>query len=383
MGNNGGYMFRSVALTFMLFLTGSVIPVQSKIYDPYWMFSDNNELLYNEFSICDTCRTREFNCKSLEAEEIPDTGKTYNNTKYICFDYKFSSDSFFVYDEFDKELVIYKGRRPGYAGFKAYWEGGMLGFFIARYNNLIFAHKGPNLNHKVTVGARYNNGECGSPSYYETIGTFNSSLEWKLDTLPIPEKIRVKNDTLRNQSQYYELLFLITNINSSDTTSGAPGCLKIDDIKLTGYNPIDTSPKSQAVIAGNKVTFKVGISKDISLKEAISFQWKKNGISITGAKNPEYVIIAATPVDSGVYTVDVCIGSSGNTFTSWGATLKVNSSASVIPRTKNEQSKGSEAVLNDTDDKKCGCGSGAGLALLPPLWFKIRNRKKNKSLHKK
>lgn len=378
MDNKGDKMLRLFVLNFVMFILCSGIPVQSKIYDPYWMFSDNNEVPYEYFSICDTCQKKEFNCRLLTAGQFPDTGKTYNNTKYICFDYKFSSDSFFVYDEFDNELVIYKGKRPGYAGFKAYWEGGMLGFFIARYTHLIFAHKGPNANHKVTVAARYNNGVCGSPSYYETIGTFNSSLEWKLDTLLIPEKIRLKNDTLRNQSQYYELLFLITNINSSDTTSGAPGCLKIDDIKLTGYNPIDTSPKSQVVNVGKKVTFKVGISNEFTSKEAVTYQWKKNGISITDAKNPGYVIDAATPVDSGVYTVDVHVASSGTTFTSWGASLTINSSSSVISRAKPEHTNGSKTSLDDTDEKKCGCGSGAGLALLPPLWFRIRRLRKKK-----
>jgi hypothetical protein len=342
------------------------------------MFSDNNEALSMNISICDTCQTKEFNCKTFEADELPDTGNTYNNSRYICFDYKFSSDTFYAYDVFDESLVIYKGRRPGYAGFKAYWEGGMLGFFIARYTNLIFAHKGPNPNHKVTVGARYNNGTCGAPSYYETIGTFNSSLEWKLDTLPIPERIRFKNDTLRNQSQYYELLFLITNINSSDTTSGAPGCLKIDDIKLTGYNPIDTSPKSQVVNVGKKVTFKVGISKEKTLKDVITYQWKKNGISIADANNPEYVINAAAPVDSGVYTVDVHVASSRNTFTSWGAILTVNPSSSAISHTKSEHVNGSGTALNNAEEKGCGCGSGAGLALLPPLWFKIRRLRKKK-----
>ncbi len=369
-------MLRTIFSSVVIFILCFVMPVQSKIYDPYWMFSDNNEASYKEFSICDTCRIKEFNCKSLESDELPDTGNTYNNTKYICFDYKFSSDSFFVYDVFDNSLVVYKGKRPGYAGFKAYWEGGMLGYFIARYTNLIFAHKGPNPNHKVTVGARYNDCVCGSPSYYETIGTFNSSPEWKLDTLKIPEKIRLKNDTLRNYSCYYELLFLITNMDPSDTTSGEPGCLKIDDIKLTGYNPIDTSPKSQVVDVGKKVTFKVGISKEFSSKELVTYQWKKNGNPIVDAKNPEYSIDVAAAADSGMYTVDVHVASSGSTFSSWGATLKVNSSSSVISQSKNEHYNRSGTVLSDADEKECGCGSGAGLALLPPLWFRIRRMKK-------
>lgn len=342
------------------------------------MFSDDNEMLYENLNVCDTSRRGDYKCLYSRWKPIPDTGNAYNNSKYICFNYQFSSDTFYVYDELEPTWLRYQDCRPGFAGFKMMWDNGMIAYPIARYKYLIFAHIGPNQNHKVTVAAWYNAGTFGSISYRETIGTFNSSLDWKLDTLLIPENIRFKNDSLRNQSCYYELLFLITNINSSDTTSGAPGCLKIDDIKLTGYNPIDTSPKSQEVYSGKKVTFKVGISNEFSSKEAIEYQWKKNGNTIQGAINPEYVISATAPADSGVYTVDVRVASSGNTFTSWGATLKVNSSSSVIPHPKNEPVNGTGTVLNEPDAKECGCGSGAGLALLPPLWFRIRSLRKKK-----
>jgi hypothetical protein len=318
---------------------------------------------------------RDLNCKSLAADQFPDTGSTYDNTMYICFDYKFSSDSFFVYDEFDTELLLYKDFRPGYAGFKMVWDYGMTGYPMARYTYLIFAHKGPNPNHKVTVRAWYNDGECGGMSYNESIGTFYSSCEWKLDTILIPEHIRSKNDIERNQSQYYQLLFLINNLDS-DTTSGAPGCLKIDDIKLAGYNPIDTSPQSQMVRIGKPATLKVVLSKDVSSLETISYQWKKNGIAIPDAKNPVYTITTVAPQDSGRYTVDVHVASSGMTFTSWGASLTISQSTSVLPRVKDENP--SAAITNEPDTKQCGCGSGAGLALLPPLWFRIRSLRKKK-----
>ncbi|NLG18133.1 MAG: hypothetical protein GX556_12445 [Fibrobacter sp.] len=204
--------------------------------DPSWLFSDNGQTLFQYFRYCDTSRIGDYNCFALESDQILDTGVTYNGSKYINLNYQFSSDTFRVFDEFDETVIQYQDYRPGVAGFKTAWDYGMTGYPLARYKYLVFAHKGPNSNHKVTVKTWYNNGECGAPSFQETLGEFSGSEVWKLDTIVIPDAIRNKPESDRNSLVYFELVFIITNLNPADTTSGAPGNLKVDDIRLTGLD---------------------------------------------------------------------------------------------------------------------------------------------------
>lgn len=168
---------------FIVLLSGTALSA----LDPLWMFADLDGLTYGEFRLCDTTRLDDINCLEQRYGDLPDTGDAYNGSSYINFDYQFSSDTFKVFDRFDTELIRYKDYRPGYAGFKTAWDLGMSGFALPRYDYLIFAHKGPLAAHKVTVTAWYNDGECGSPSFNETLGTFTASAEWKLIPLLYPK----------------------------------------------------------------------------------------------------------------------------------------------------------------------------------------------------
>jgi hypothetical protein len=369
---------RIISMVIWFSITGIVYSSNDKVRDPLWMFTDNDGRIYQYFSICDTSRKMNFNCKYSHLDQFVDTGNTYNKSKYICFNYQFSNKTFYIYDEFDTTLVRYKDCRPGFAGFKMEWDYGMIGYKIARYTYLIFAHQGANPEHKVTVRAWYNDGTCGSPSYNELIGTFYPSKEWKIDTIFIPEFIRFKNDNDRQQNYYYELVFIINNLDPSDTTAGAPGCLKLDDIRLSGYNPIDTSPQSQIVEVGKTVSFKVAITPFAKYTENVQIQWKKNGVVIPGATSTLFTIASVRPEDFGVYNVEVTVEYSGLTFTSLDALLTVKQLSSVIEKPKNEASTRSGTKINEADSKECGCGSGAGLALLPPLWFRIQRLRKRK-----
>jgi hypothetical protein len=46
------------------------------------------------------------------------------------------------------------------------------------------------------------------------------------------------------------MVFIINNLDPNDTTSGPPGSVKIDNIRLVGCNPVDSSPVSQEVKEG-------------------------------------------------------------------------------------------------------------------------------------
>ena len=190
------------------------------------MFTESVPTIYGTFRYCDTARDQDVGCN----ENPPDTGDSYNHSPYINFDYQFSSDSFFIKNAFDTNQILLRDLRPGYAGFKTAWDYGMTGFPMNEYKYLVFAHKGPIPAHKVTLRVWYNDGQCGSSSYNKLVGQFASSAQWKLDTIVIP-------DSIRNQAgKYYELVFIINNLNPGDTTSGPRDCLKIDDIRLVGYH---------------------------------------------------------------------------------------------------------------------------------------------------
>ncbi len=86
---------------------------------------------------------------------------------------------------------------------------------------------------------------------------------------------------------------LITNVAGSVTSSAAT---------LTVYPEtnlvIRTQPASQGINLGNSVTFSV-LATSI---EPIGYQWRKNGISISGATSSSYTIPAVSSTDAANYT---------------------------------------------------------------------------------
>jgi hypothetical protein len=86
---------------------------------------------------------------------------------------------------------------------------------------------------------------------------------------------------------------------------------------------IITNPSSQSVSDGANVTFTVLAGGDPTL----TYQWKKDGVSIVGATNESLNLTGVTSADNGSYTV-VVTNSSG-TATSTAATLTVAASLTV------------------------------------------------------
>jgi PKD repeat protein len=150
------------------------------------------------------------------------------------------------------------------------------------------------------------------------------------------------------------MVVLINNIDPNDTTSGPPGCLQLDNIRLAGCNPIDTSPASQNVNEGEAVALRVSTSRADSA-DVLTFQWKKDGADIAGANDSVFTLASVKTADAGVYTVAVTVSSSNLSFTSQSATLTV-----------------------DTKEEGCGCGAGTGAAIIPPLFFKAMAHRKRK-----
>ncbi|NLE01123.1 MAG: hypothetical protein GX640_14745 [Fibrobacter sp.] len=319
--------------------------------DPNWMYKDD---IPYAFRYCDTARGTNFEC----IVDLPDTGGL-DGSRYINFDYQFV-DTFKVFDKYDPDVPLYQDYRPGFAGFKTAWEMGMIGFPVARYKYLIFSHKGLLPNHKVTIKAWYNNGECGSESYCETLGQFFASDVWKEDTIVIPPTTTNKDDIARNTSVYYELVFVITNIDTTDLSPSAPGNLKVDKIRLVGYNPVTKSPESQTVARTQPVTFTV-TAQPSTPGEPLAYQWMKDGQPITGATATTYTIASVAHRDSGNYYVAVT-DIKGFVYNSQPAKLIVTGEPDP-----------------DESSSGCGCGAGTGLAFIPPFLYRALTRKRNKN----
>jgi HYDIN/CFA65/VesB family protein/centrosomal CEP192-like protein/Ig-like domain-containing protein len=91
----------------------------------------------------------------------------------------------------------------------------------------------------------------------------------------------------------------------------------------TAVSPtITTQPANQTVAAGQTATFTVVASGTTPL----SYQWQKNGASISGATASSYTTPATTTADSGS-TFAVVVSNTAGTATSSAATLTVNAAA--------------------------------------------------------
>jgi len=85
---------------------------------------------------------------------------------------------------------------------------------------------------------------------------------------------------------------------------------------------IKTQPASQSVLVGQTATFDVVATGS----GALSYQWKKNGVDISGANSSSYTTPPATLAESGE-TFSVTLSDAAGTFNSNSATLTVTSVA--------------------------------------------------------
>ncbi len=117
--------------------------------------------------------------------------------------------------------------------------------------------------------------------------------------------------------------YKILNVQSSDTgdysvvISNIAGVVTSAIAHLTVNLPptILVQPKSQTVMVGSSVSFNVVDSG------GTSYQWKKNGVNISGATNSIYTISSVKKDDAGNYSV--AVSNAGGTVTSQNAVLTV------------------------------------------------------------
>jgi hypothetical protein len=104
---------------------------------------------------------------------------------------------------------------------------------------------------------------------------------------------------------------------------------------------ITTQPSSVSVCAGASASFTVAATGN-----GITYQWKRNGVNITGATSATYAISNTTTANAGDYTV-VISSACGTNITSNIATLTVNTAPSIVTQPQSQTvCLGSTAILN-------------------------------------
>jgi sugar lactone lactonase YvrE len=86
-----------------------------------------------------------------------------------------------------------------------------------------------------------------------------------------------------------------------------PGTLSVNPVG-TGAIAITARPLSQAVDVGQNATFSVTATGN-----ALTYQWLKNGATITGATASTYTVTSAQTADAGLYAVRITSGSTAET----------------------------------------------------------------------
>lgn len=100
-------------------------------------------------------------------------------------------------------------------------------------------------------------------------------------------------------------------VQSSTVTAGTVTPLSCQTLAIT------TSPSSLTKCPGETATFSV-----TATGSELSYQWRKNGVSISGANEADYLISAVTAENEGSY--DVIVTAASQSLTSSAATLTVN-----------------------------------------------------------
>lgn len=228
-----------LALACLQGLSAQVFP------DTMWACKDSipdgETVFYFQIGLCDTfvnnqgCWDGTLN--SSGAITMADTGDKWDSS-YINFNYQFNNDSFHLKGKNPKgtaDTIYNYGPRPGYAGFKIFWDNGYVVFNASSYDSMYFVHKGPPPGYKVHM-IWGSGGQCHGPILYEDFGEFKSSTSWTKTTVPFPKKTgnfpqNPYPDSPFVKSGIFELRMLIYKDSSSaiSPTTG-PANLKIDNM---------------------------------------------------------------------------------------------------------------------------------------------------------
>ena len=152
-------------------------------------------------------------------------------------------------------------------------------------------------------------------------GTDPLTYQWKKGGANIPDATSSSYTTPVTTITDNGALFSVVVTNSADSVTSDNAKLTVNMVVPT----ITAQPAAQTITAGEMATFSVTATST----ESLSYQWKKNGIDISGAAASSYTTPAMNIAGSGVVYSVVVRSSGGGTVTSKDATLTVNKSSTT------------------------------------------------------
>jgi len=148
-------------------------------------------------------------------------------------------------------------------------------------------------------------------------GTAPLNYQWKKNGVSIAGATAASYTTPATTSSDSGSTFAVVVTNTAGTVASAVATLTVNPAPVAPT--ITTQPGSQTVTAGQTATFSVVASGTAPL----SYQWRKNGVSIAGATAASYTAPATTTSDNGS-TFAVVVTNTAGTVASAAATLTVN-----------------------------------------------------------
>jgi hypothetical protein len=220
----------------ILLVAGWLQAVAAMNADTMWLVKDTTgDIMWMQMYCADTFPDNRGQFK------MADTGDSYNGSHYVNFNYQFTDAS------------------PGYAGFKLYWDDGVMSFYAADYDSMVFWHKGPLPGHKVVMIWGQGSAGCGTPIFYEKMGEFKASSTWKRESLTFPEGFK--------KNGLFELRMLVYNDSAAGTVSptSPKGNLKIDNMFFIKKSSAVLNPALAPKVAAGSRYFIPSVSGKVTL----------------------------------------------------------------------------------------------------------------------
>src|SRR5882672_8119099 len=184
-------------------------------------------------------------------------------------------------------------------------------------------------------------------------GTAPFSYQWRKNSTNIGGATAATYTTPATTTSDNGTSFDVMVSNAKGSVTSNPASLTVNAAAVAPT--VTTQPASQTVTAGQTATFTVAATGTAPL----SYQWKKNGSTISGATASTYTTPATTTGDSGS-TFSVAVTNSKGTVTSAAATLTVN--AAVVAPTLTAQPVGQTVTAGQAATFSVGASGTAPLS---------------------